>query len=392
MADASSLERHIGLNAHLLTGRTNYRGAGIHHYIRNLLAHLPAAGEGLRFTALIGPDAPAPPLPFARSRFPTGNPVGRILWEQAIQPWVALRAGFDLLHSLSFVIPLAYRGAHVVTIYDLSFARTPKRLAPARQRYLSVFTALSCRRARRILTISESTKSDVVRLYGVPPDRVDVAYPGIGDQFRPRALEAVQEFRRQNALPERFILHLGTIEPRKNLDVLLRAFARLQLPEVKLVLAGGRGWMFEEVLKLVEDLNLDGSVLFPGFVPEEDLPMWYNAASLFAYPSAYEGFGLPPAEAMACGTPVVVSDASSLPEVVGEGGLRVPAGDADALAEAMDRGLHQPALREALRERGLAQAQRFQWAETARAAVVCYRRALAPTLAASGLAPRGEIA
>ncbi|MBI4769040.1 MAG: glycosyltransferase family 4 protein [Chloroflexi bacterium] len=367
---------HIGLNAHLLSGRAGYRSAGIHQYIQNLLQNLPAVGEGMRFTALVGPRAPAPPMPAIFSRLPTDRPPVRILWEQLALPWLAARAGFDLLHSAAFVLPLAHPGPQVVTVYDLSFELNPERFRFGQRRYLSLFTRLSCRRARRVLVISENTRADVTRRYGIPGDRVDVAYPGIGPQFTPHSLTAVAEFRLQHALPEKFVLSLGTIEPRKNLDKLIRAFARLQLPDVKLVLAGGRGWMYEEIFRLIEYLQLNNAVIFPGFVADKDLPLWYSAASAFAYPSAYEGFGLPPAEAMACGAPVVVSDAASLPEVVGEAALRVPADDADALAEALHQILTDPALRDSLRERGPRQARRFTWEATARATTACYRRAL----------------
>lgn len=381
MADAATPDWHIGLNAHLLSGRPNYRGAGIHQYVRNLLAHLPSVEPGLRFTAMVGPDAPSPPMAILRSRLPTARPIVRIFWEQLIQPWVARRAGFDLFHSMAFVIPLAYRGPQVVTVYDLSFELAPERFSAARRSYLSTFTALSCRRAQRVLAISENTRADVIRLYGVPLERVDVAYPGIGPQFRPYPQGAVQEFRSRSALPEKFVLYLGTIEPRKNLELLIRAFAHLQLPEVKLVLAGGRGWMYKEILRLVEYLQLNGSVIFPGYVAARDLPLWYNAASVFAYPSVYEGFGIPPAEAMACGTPVVVADTSSIPEVVGQGALRVPADSVEALAEALHQALVDSTVIQCLRERGPIQASRFTWMATARATAACYRRALAAMVA-----------
>ena len=360
----------------MLSGRGNYRSAGIHQYIHHLLAHLPAAAPELRLTALIGPDAPSPPMPTLRSRWPTAQPEVRILWEQFALPLVAARAGFDLLHSAAFVVPLAHPGPHVVTVYDLSFLITPERFRPGRRRYLSLFTALSCRRARRVIAISENTRADLARRYRLPLEKIDVAYPGVGAQFCPRPAEEVAAFRQQHALPETFVLSIGTIEPRKNLNGLIRAFARLNLPEVKLVLAGGKGWMYEEIFRLIEYLGLNNSVILPGFVAERDLPLWYNAAAVFAYPSVYEGFGLPPAEALACGTPVVVADTSSLPEVVGEAGLRVPPEDADALADALHAALTDSALIDSLRERGPQQAARFSWQRTAEATAATYRRAL----------------
>jgi len=189
----------------------------------------------------------------------------------------------------------------------------------------------------------------------------------------------VATLRRRHGLPEPMILYLGTLEPRKNLPRLLEAYALLRRrPGVRhrLVLAGGRGWYYDEIRAAVERLGLRDEVLFPGYVPEEDKPLWYSAADLFVYPSLYEGFGLPPLEAMACGTPVVVSNTSSLPEVVGEAGLCVDPLDPEALARAMlalisDRERHR-----AYREAGLARARAFTWRTTAARTAALYHAVL----------------
>jgi glycosyltransferase involved in cell wall biosynthesis len=172
------------------------------------------------------------------------------------------------------------------------------------------------------------------------------------------------------------ILFVGTIEPRKNVARLVEAYSRLRDGQVKLVIGGARGWLYEEVFARVEELELTGDVLFPGYIPPDELPLWYNAAELFVYPSLYEGFGLPPLEAMACGTPVITSNVSSLPEVVGEAGLTVDPMDSMGLAEAMNQVLADEALRQSMRERGLSRASRFSWAKAARETVGVYRRAL----------------
>jgi len=267
---------HIGLNAHLLSLTETYRGAGINCYIRNLLAHLPRVDGDSRYTAFLGERRFAVDLPLSLkfSRLPTAWPPARILWEQAVQPWALKREGIDLLHALAFVAPLLSPCPFVVTIYDLGFLLHPKSFEPLKRLYLSLFTRLSARRARRIIAISESTKRDVVRLLGVPPERVDVVYCGVDEAFRPLPMERVAAFRRRRGLPERFILFVGTLEPRKNVRRLVEAFAILKrrtagLQACNLVIGGAKGWMYEDIFARVEELGLGDEFLFPGYIPLE---------------------------------------------------------------------------------------------------------------------------
>lgn len=371
---------HIGLNAHLLSLAETYRGAGINSYIHNLLTHLPRVDRDNRYTAFIGDGRfTSSELTLRLSRLPTSRPMVRIFWEQAVQPFALRKEGVGLIHALAFVTPLLSPCPSVVTVYDLSFLLYPDRFKRAKRFYLSLFTRLSARKARRIIAISESTKRDVVRLLGVPPDKVEVVYCGLDDAFRPLAEDQVAAFRSERGLSERFILFVGTIEPRKNVTRLIEAFANLltcQLADLKLVIGGAKGWFYEDVFARAEELGLEGQVMFPGYIPASELPLWYNAAELFVYPSLYEGFGLPPLEAMACGTPVVTANTSSLPEVVGEAGLTVAPLDVEGLAEAMRRVLNDATLRREMRERGLQRAQSFSWTKTARETVQVYRRAM----------------
>jgi glycosyltransferase involved in cell wall biosynthesis len=367
---------HVALNAHLLFGRASYRSAGIHHYIDQLLRHLPAAAPEFRFTVFTG--AGRPEMPGARvrpTRLPTHRPLVRIAWEQLLQPFALARARPDLLHSLAFVSPLILPCPAVVTVYDLSFRLTPERFRPAQRLYLSAFTVVSCRRARRVLAISESTRADLVRLLRLPASKIDVALPGLAPALRPLPAGQVEAFRARRGLPERFILYLGTLEPRKNLAALLEAYARLRPAhsDLFLVLAGARGWWYADLFRRVEALGLSSVVMFPGYVPEDELPLWYNAAAVFAYPSSYEGFGLPVTEALACGRPVVTTAVSSLPEAGGDAAFRVPPDDVPALADALAEALVPDAERTA---RGLAHAARFRWAGTAAQTAASYRRAL----------------
>lgn len=382
---------HVALNAHLLAGPASYRSAGIHHYIANLLPQLPAVDPDLRYTVFVGEGQPnLPGATIQRSAWPTARPLARILWEQFAQPLAVWRHRPDMLHSLAFVSPVLSACPTIVTVYDLSFRLMSERFAqrPAQRLYLSLFTAHSCRRARRVIAISESTKADLVRLFHLAADQVDVACPGVGPAFRPWPESEVEAFRLRRGLPEKFILYLGTLEPRKNLACLIHAFAGLRSSgsELKLMLAGAKGWLYDNLFQLVQDLNLSDSVFFPGYVPADDLAGWYNAAAVFAYPSSYEGFGMPVLEALACGRPVVTSNVSSLPEAGGTVALSVAPNDIEALTAALAQAL---ALSPEQRAGGPAYAARFTWAATAAHTVASYRRALSP-LPLSGVSSEGR--
>ncbi|MEA3345939.1 MAG: glycosyltransferase family 1 protein [Chloroflexota bacterium] len=382
--DAMREGYHIGLNAHLLSLESSYRGAGAHVYIRHLLDHLPSADSSLLYTAFLGERRYRPPaaLRLQVSRLPTARPPVRILWEQLLQPWALYRRGIDLLHAMAFVGPLASPCPFVVTIFDLSFLRCPETFRPGNRLYLRLLTQLSIRRARRIIAISEHTKADIIRWLGIPPERIEVIYCGVDEGFHPLPAEEVSAFRREKGLPERFFLHVGTLEPRKNLGLLLRAYDRLRAAgedPPPLILAGGKGWMWERLFSQREELGLEDSVHFPGYVPFEELPLWYNAATCLLYPSLHEGFGLPPLESMACGTPVLSSNAASLPEVVGDAGLLLDPRDEELWAHELARVMSQPELRRELAERGLDRARRFTWGWAAEETVQTYRCALAGT-------------
>ncbi|MCZ7543730.1 MAG: glycosyltransferase family 4 protein [Anaerolineae bacterium] len=287
------------------------------------------------------------------------------------------RARVDLHHGMAFVTPLLSPCPSVVTVYDLSFMHYPEYFRPLNRLYLRLMTPLSCRRARRVIAISESTARDVAGALGVPASRIDVAVPGVDARFfEPIPDARMAAFRAARGLPPRFLLFLGTLEPRKNLLTLLRAYAALPDRAVKLVLAGGRGWLYGEIFDAIASLGLDGDVLTPGYVPDDELPLWYRAAEAFVYPSIYEGFGLPLLEAMASGAPVVAADTSSLPEAVGDAGLLVPPTDVEAWAGALAQAIDAPAWRAEAGAWGRARARQFSWARTAAQTAKTYRRAL----------------
>jgi glycosyltransferase involved in cell wall biosynthesis len=295
----------------------------------------------------------------------------------------------DLIHGLAFAAPLASSCPTVVTVHDLSFLRYPGAFRPFNRRYLSLITKASTRRAARVIAVSACTRQDVITLCGVPKEKVVVVPNGVTPEFNPADPAEVSAFRQRRRLPDRYILFVGTLEPRKNLVRLLEAYARLRAQERSdqaiggaptvppLVIAGARGWFYQEIFARVAALELTDQVIFPGFVPADELPWWYRGAELFVYPSLFEGFGLPVLEAMACGTPTITSLASSLPEVAGDGAILIDPEDVEQLAEAMHRVLTTPSLAGQLRASGLRQASRFPWKQTAAATREVYRSVLA---------------
>ncbi|MCA9972892.1 MAG: glycosyltransferase family 4 protein [Anaerolineales bacterium] len=368
----------IGINAHLLSGIPGYRRAGIHQYIAHVLQALPAAAPRpayLVYTQDRETLAGSAHLQLRPSRWPTERRAVRILWEQLAWPLLARRAGVDLLHSMAFVTPVVSEIPAVVTVFDLSFMHYPESFPPLQRLYLQRQTRRSCRAARRVITISESSRQDVHRLFGVPLARIDVVTPGVGAAYRPLPAAEVAAFRQRAGLPARFVLHVGTLQPRKNIPMLLEAMA--QMPgDVPLLLVGGKGWLYDEIFARVAALGLQARVHFAGYVADADLPLWYNAASLLVFPSVYEGFGLPVVEALACGTPVVAANTSSIPEAAGDAGLLVDPHDAAGLARQMTAVLQDATLAAALRAKGPRQAARFSWARAGRETAAVYRRAL----------------
>ncbi|MBI3970311.1 MAG: glycosyltransferase family 4 protein [Chloroflexi bacterium] len=380
----------IGINAQKLFITQDYRNAGVSRYIERLARHLPQALPNAQFVLYTNehlhhwPGVESDRVTIVSSTVPTTHPAVRILWEQAMLPLLAARDRLDLLHCPLNIRPVASTTPVVLTIHDLTFIHFPDRFHPAKQRYLATLTRYSARRTRRILSDSAATKRDVHLAFGVSESKIDVVYPGVDEDFRPYRQDdpadaaALDAFHTKYGLPRAVILYLGTLEPRKNVDRLVAAYAQLVaagLPH-HLVLAGGKGWYYQSIFAAVKAHNLQGRVHFPGYVSREEQPLWYNAAQLFVYPSLYEGFGLPPLEAMACGTPVVTSNTSSLPEVVGNAGVTVEPTDVDALAEVMRTVLTDESRAAEMSAAGRRQAARFSWTAAAQSCAAAYRAAL----------------
>jgi glycosyltransferase involved in cell wall biosynthesis len=236
------------------------------------------------------------------------------------------------------------------------------------------FYPRAIRQASRIITDSCHTKSDIIRLYQIPEKKVEVIYPGVSDHFSPAREEESVRVRQKFNLNNPYILFVGAIEPKKNIELLIRAYSacRKKLPDVELVIAGKRAWKFESVFHLIDSLNLKDAIRILDFVPYEDLPALYSSAEVFVFPSRYEGFGLPPLEAMKCGTPVITSDVSSLPEIVGKDGMTVSPEDHDKLAESICKIISDTSFRSDYSRYCLHRAEMFSWENTARKTLKVY--------------------
>jgi len=284
-------------------------------------------------------------------------------------PVETVTGSLDMFYSPDFVLPPTCRATRtLLTVHDLSFLHHPETFVLALHRYLERVVPRSVARADLVLADSSHTRSDLISLLGVSPGKVRVLYSGVDARFRPqREPEEGERLRTRYGLDERpYVLSVGTLQPRKNYIRLIHAFAILReaMPETQLAIAGGRGWLCQDIFAAAEAHG--ESVRLLGFVDEAHLPALYRGAALLAFPSLYEGFGLPVLEAMACGVPVVCSNVSSLPEVAGDAAVLVDPFDVGGLAEAMERVLQDADRRRDMVARGIAQAARFTWDEAAR--------------------------
>lgn len=303
----------------------------------------------------------------------------RILREQRVLPKLAEATRADLLHLTGFASPLRSRVPVVLTVMDLIGMLFAKSFPPAARFYWSRYLPFTLRATRHIITLSESTRRDVVRLLNIAPNRISVIPAGIDARFRP--IEDPTAFtlaRLRLQLPERYFLFVSTLEPRKGVDTLLRAYEHIadRVPE-HLVIVGKRGWYYKTLFAQARAIGLD-RVHFVDYVSDQDLPLVYNLASAFVFPSRYEGFGFTPLEAMACGVPVIASNASSLPEVIGGAGLLIPPNDVTGFAHAMSALSANVAGRNDLRALGLERASFFTWQRAARATAACYASLMPP--------------
>jgi glycosyltransferase involved in cell wall biosynthesis len=364
----------IGIDARL----ADYTLGGIARYTAQLMAALRRLGTQHQLVAIRArrPKIEPPQPPVGESVAVHTPPHHRL--ERFSLPWELRASGLTLLHSPDFIPPRPSGWRSVITVHDLAFLRMPWLVTDASRRYYgSIHRAV--READAIIAVSQSTANDLTELVGAPPQKLSVVYEAADSSFGPMPRdEAATIVREKHGVEGPYILFVGTLEPRKNLPVLLQAFSsvRKEFP-VRLVVAGGTGWLSRDVFRAVQQLALDDGVVFLGDVRPGDLRPLYCAATVLALTSLYEGFGLPPLEAMACGTPVVVSNAGALPEIVGDAGVLVRPEDPEDIANGLGWVLGNERFRDLLAERGLARAATFSWDRAARETVAVYERAAA---------------
>ena len=270
----------------------------------------------------------------------------------------------DVLFVPAHVLPLHCPVPAVVTVHDLGYHHFPEAHTSFQRWYLRFTTRRHTRTARHIIADSGATKTDLIRFYNADPHAISVVHLGLDDDLQP--VKNPTPILQKYGIRGNYLLYLGTLQPRKNLVRLLDAFQRVSKnhPNVTLVLAGGKGWLFDKIQTQIENLNLGKRVILPGFIPQADKAALLSGATAYLFPSLYEGFGLPVLEAMACGTPVLTANTSSLPEVAGDAALFVSPTDTTAIAEGISALLTDSALRENLVRKGFARAKQFSWQKT----------------------------
>ena len=306
------------------------------------------------------------------------NNMLRILWEQIVLPIYSRKDRLDLFHYTNQTYPLmqAVRPV-IITVHDVAYIRFPWLFKNASQIYRQYINELVVRKADMIIVPSYSTKKDLTYLFGIRSEKIKVIYHGVESRFL--QISNVEEYRRRNNLPANMILTVGTLEPRNNIVTLIKAFKELRergLKDYKLVVAGDKRCNIKELLDEIKSNNLEQAILFPEDVRDEDLPLLYNCAKIFVYPSLYEGFGLPPLEAMACGVPVITSNTSSLPEVIGDAGIMVDPTDVNSLCESMYILLKDKELWNHMSNKGRERSNLFSWENTAKKILKIYDEAL----------------
>ncbi len=356
---------------------------GTETYTAQLLSHLPPhlAGETVRLYLNSRELPPEAAAPYEAIRIPFPR-----LWTHARLSWEMARRRPDILFVPAHVVPLVHPPS-VVTIHDLGYLHEPESHPQAARRHLHLTTRWSVRAARRVIAISAATRRDLVRAYGVPEAKIRVVHHGVGPEFRLAPREIVAELKARLGLPARYVLAIGTVQPRKNVGRLAHAMRSVResgLPH-HLVVAGKRGWLAETVDREVATSGMADLVHWAGYVAPADLPALYSGADAFCFPSLYEGFGLPALEAMACGVPTIVSDRGALPEVVENAALVVDSTDVRAMGSALIQTLTDPDLRRRLSADGFTRAAHFSWDRTAAHTLTILRDLLPPN--ASNLHP-----
>jgi glycosyltransferase involved in cell wall biosynthesis len=360
---------------------------GIGKYTENLFRHLKDADSNVNLYLYSNRDMIIKGEKDVACTGGTFAKYNSSLWFQLSLPFYLNKQSgnkIDLFHGAMAMLPLAVRMPTVVTIYDLVLEKFPETMHWKNWLSLKTLMRVSARKASKIIAISENTKKDIIDYFRIDEEKIRVIHLGINSQFSPQPDSNEAEVLSKYNLTGGYILSVGTLEPRKNFHRLINAYkmvASSGQKTPKLVIIGGQGWGNEELGKVVRESGLDERVRLAGYVPDEDLPILYRQAAAFVYPSLYEGFGLPPLEAMACGTPVITSNLSSIPEVVGDAAMLIDPYNTAEIAQAIASVLKNEGLRDNLRTSGLARSRLFNWDKTARETLSLYREVIAESKA-----------
>lgn len=360
-----------------------HQKAGLGRYARTLAEHLLAVDRANEYVAFAYGHFNADVLSPVLSALPRANvPLDVRPWRMGV--WLAHALGVsldrllprvDLFHATEHLLPPLKGAKTVFTLHDLIFQFFPEYHLPLNRWFLVNAMPHFLRRADAIIAVSECTKRDALHFYNLPAEKITVIYEGVNPALRPvQDPGLVDQARARYAHNQPFIFFVGTIEPRKNIPALIDALRALRsrgLPH-RLLIAGRKGWLWKGVFDAVRDTGMESEIDFLDYVPDGELPALFAACDAFVFPSLYEGFGLPPLEAMACGAPVVCSNTSSLPEVVGDAAVQVNPRHVDDLATAIERVVRDPCLRAELRAKGFAQSAKFQWDRAARETLALY--------------------
>jgi glycosyltransferase involved in cell wall biosynthesis len=358
---------------------------GIGSYAENLLSQFREVAPDISFTVALQSDDPALraaiPARIRTLQLPASLfrwLPGRLFFEQLILPWLAWRHQAEVIHSLHYSLPLLpTRARRVVTMHDMTAYVLPHMHPWFKGAYMRVFIRQAVQHADRLIFVSSSALEDCRSWFRLPLDNAVVIHHGSSEAFRPDGPPgALADVRARYGLPPRYLLYLGTLEPRKNIPFLLRAFAQLaqRHPDARVVIAGKKGWYFDEIFHTAEALNLADQVIFTGYVEEADKPTLIRGASLFLYPSLHEGFGVPVIEAMASGVPTIAGNRTSIPEIAGDGALLIDPESLPELAAALEHLYTDEAARSELAQRGMVQAAKFSWTKTAEETAAIYRQ------------------
>ncbi|OGS03928.1 MAG: hypothetical protein A2204_03215 [Elusimicrobia bacterium RIFOXYA1_FULL_47_7] len=371
---------NIGINARYLQKRST----GIENYLKNIIAKLKDTDKSNSYTLFFGNDRQVPDYALGGNfthdvpDMRTDSQLKRVLWEHFYLPKQLKKLKIDVFHEPSFISPFFKSCPTIITVYDLAYLFCPDCYTFRNRAYLGAMLSRSVSTSEYIIAISENTKSDILKHFRVPDNKVKVIYCGVNELFKKtNDTLKVDSIRKKYGITKDYILNVSLISPRKNLIALMQAFKNARQSgriDAQLVIAGGKGWLYEKIIAYAKSSGFENDIIFTGYVTDDELLHLYNGARLFAFPSVYEGFGLPLLEAMACGCPVISSNTSSMPEVCGEAALYFNPKNLAEISEAIDRVINDVGLSNSLINKGLEQVKKFSWGKAAAQTLSLYEK------------------